>query len=135
MTLYYPNAQDESVLTTREFTVFEFPILCKLYFGSLYAIGGINRFTINSYRANTTRLTESSKVPLEYPTRTEARIDMTKNGDETDVDCGGELCQACPADKRCQTDSDCRSQVCIESLCAVPNCFDGVQNGIATEID
>ena len=34
--------------------------------------------------------------------------DKVKNGDESDVDCGGATCLLCDLGKRCQTDSDCR---------------------------
>jgi concanavalin A-like lectin/glucanase superfamily protein len=46
--------------------------------------------------------------------------DGVRNGDETDVDCGGS-CGACAADARCSADADCGSQRCSTSQCS-PTC-------------
>ncbi len=43
--------------------------------------------------------------------------DATKNGAETDVDCGGNHCGACGDFKKCTLNSDCLSNVCVASLC------------------
>ncbi len=81
--------------------------------------------------------------------------DKTKNGDETDVDCGGP-CGGCAIDKDCNEDDDCisgncgegnrceaekcadnddckDSQLCFEGACI--SCNDGVMNGNETAID
>ena len=55
--------------------------------------------------------------------------DLVKNGDETDVDCGGP-CDGCDTGKTCLEAADCYHSVCGEDgLCAAPTCSDGAQNG------
>ncbi|MDI3284712.1 hypothetical protein [Polyangium sp. 15x6] len=56
--------------------------------------------------------------------------DGVKNGDETDVDCGGS-CPLCPG--TCNVDTDCPAGYCWEGLCV--RCDDGIQNGDETGID
>lgn len=43
--------------------------------------------------------------------------DNVLNQDETDVDCGGDICAKCPLNKRCQRDSDCMSDNCLSGIC------------------
>ena len=45
---------------------------------------------------------------LQPPTCT----DLITNGGETDVDCGGSICQTCPNTRTCAADSDCQSGYC-----------------------
>ncbi|MEA2753618.1 MAG: hypothetical protein QOI41_7761 [Myxococcales bacterium] len=61
--------------------------------------------------------------------------DGTKNGDETDVDCGGTMSPACPDNKGCLIAADCTSSVCTGGICQVPSPTDGVQNGDETGKD
>ncbi len=41
-----------------------------------------------------------------------------QDGDETDVDCGGDTCQPCSVGQTCLVDPDCRSGVCDDGVCA-----------------
>lgn len=50
--------------------------------------------------------------------------DGLKNGDETDVDCGGAVCAPCDLGQECAEPSDCESAVCEEGLCGVASCED-----------
>jgi hypothetical protein len=43
--------------------------------------------------------------------------DGVKNGNETDVDCGGGSCLGCYLNKRCNLDSDCGSNYCSSGKC------------------
>ena len=43
--------------------------------------------------------------------------DNTKDGDETDVDCGGSVCASCAAGQSCIKDTDCRSGGCTSNVC------------------
>jgi hypothetical protein len=43
--------------------------------------------------------------------------DETRNGKETDLDCGGGTCPACPNGKRCLAGSDCSSNACVSGTC------------------
>ena len=63
--------------------------------------------------------------------------DGTKNGNETDTDCGGP-CPDCGTDKDCNTSSDCASGVCTggaQKTCKAPTCTDTVRNGAETDTD
>lgn len=44
--------------------------------------------------------------------------DCVKNGDETDIDCGGSTCLPCRSGKTCSNDSECWSGVCANGTCA-----------------
>lgn len=61
--------------------------------------------------------------------------DAVKNGLETDVDCGGLQCAACPVGLMCTGDPDCKSHVCTGGTCAAPTCMDNVLNGVETAVD
>lgn len=43
-------------------------------------------------------------------------IDGIKNGQETDVDCGGPTCPKCAAGEQCQTNADCVSNKCVDPM-------------------
>lgn len=60
--------------------------------------------------------------------------DGLKNGDETDIDCGGS-CAGCGTDKTCSVNADCQSGVCKSRACQSPTCTDGVKNGAETDVD
>jgi hypothetical protein len=60
--------------------------------------------------------------------------DGTVNGQETDVDCGGDVCDRCVDGSACVEDADCENDVCSGSECQVPACGDGKVNG-ADECD
>ena len=61
--------------------------------------------------------------------------DGMKNGDETDVDCGGTKAPACADSKGCLIAADCKSSVCTGGICQVPSPTDGVMNGDETDKD
>jgi hypothetical protein len=61
--------------------------------------------------------------------------DGIKNGDETDVDCGGTAAPACADNKGCLIAADCTSSVCKLGLCQAPSPTDGVRNGDETGLD
>ncbi|MBI2389250.1 MAG: hypothetical protein HYV09_06515 [Deltaproteobacteria bacterium] len=61
--------------------------------------------------------------------------DGSKNGGETDVDCGGGTCPKCPTGKSCGGVADCESAVCTSGVCAAATCSDGVKNGTETDVD
>jgi hypothetical protein len=43
--------------------------------------------------------------------------DGVRNGNESDVDCGGGTCPICAAGRQCRTGADCASAVCTGGLC------------------
>jgi len=61
--------------------------------------------------------------------------DGVRNGDETDIDCGGPDCATCANGKTCVDDEDCASETCIDDFCRLPSCSDGVRNGDETDVD
>jgi len=61
--------------------------------------------------------------------------DGVKNGDESDVDCGGR-CAPCADGRSCNTARDCRSGQCDNNVCTpVPSCTDGVKDGTESDVD
>jgi hypothetical protein len=60
--------------------------------------------------------------------------DKVKNGDETDLDCGGS-CGPCGNGKACSMAVDCSSGVCSSNVCQAPTCSDGVKNGAEGDVD
>ncbi len=72
---------------------------------------------------------------LEGTCRPVTPADGMKNGDETDVDCGGTAAPACADDKACKVTSDCVSGVCTGGICQKPTSTDGVRNGDETDED
>lgn len=58
----------------------------------------------------------------------------SKDGDETDVDCGGS-CAPCGAGLMCKHGSDCDSGSCTNQVCDGPSCSDGRKNGDESDID
>ena len=61
--------------------------------------------------------------------------DQQKNGDETDVDCGGS-CGGCLDGKTCAAGTDCASGTCEGTLCLTPPaCDDEQKNGDETDVD
>jgi hypothetical protein len=61
--------------------------------------------------------------------------DGAKDGQETDIDCGGGTCQPCGVGAGCAQGSDCDSGVCSGVTCAAPTCTDHVHNGNESDID
>src|ERR1051325_8658326 len=54
----------------------------------------------------------------------------TRDGKETDTDCGGPDCKKCVPGDQCRFGGDCTSQVCSATgVCEVPTCVDGIKNG------
>ncbi len=64
-------------------------------------------------------------------------FDIIRNQDETDVDCGGQICEPCDLGKHCLTDLDCKSGFCnpLNFVCAEPTCTDNFQNQNEEGID
>jgi len=76
-----------------------------------------------------------SKICFGGTCQTPAPADGIKNGDETDVDCGGSKSPACADGKGCLAVADCTSGVCTSGKCQAPTATDGVRNGDETGVD
>ena len=61
--------------------------------------------------------------------------DGVKNGDETDIDCGGALAPECADGKDCSVAPTARASSAPPAKCAVPTATDGVKNGDETDVD
>jgi hypothetical protein len=48
--------------------------------------------------------------------------DNVKNGDETDVDCGGSACSRCAVGQACAKAGDCEANVCTAGQCVPAQC-------------
>ena len=60
----------------------------------------------------------------------------TMDGNETDVDCGGDSCPACAAGKMCGVPTDCQSMMCAANVCeGVDPCSNGVMDGNESDLD
>lgn len=60
--------------------------------------------------------------------------DNSKNGAETDVDCGGGGCPKCMTGDMCLVNGDCVGNLCTGGMCA-PSCSDGLKNNAETDTD
>ena len=59
---------------------------------------------------------------------------LTQDGAETDVDCGG-TCARCDDGKKCAIGADCVNNACTDGLCAQPSCTDKYKDGKETDVD
>jgi cellulase/cellobiase CelA1 len=58
------------------------------------------------------------------------------NGLETDIDCGGGVCDPCADGGNCNIGDDCSSGNCAGGTCvAAPTCQDTTRNGGETDVD
>ena len=58
-----------------------------------------------------------------------------RDGNETDIDCGGDACPKCGSGKACLHGTDCDSTICDNNVCAGPSCTDKLLNGSETDVD
>jgi hypothetical protein len=61
--------------------------------------------------------------------------DRVKNGDESDVDCGGSCTLKCPAGGACNSVADCQTAGCDSGKCRAASCSDGIRDGIESDVD
>ncbi len=61
--------------------------------------------------------------------------DKVKDGDESDIDCGGSCPAKCANSKACISSSDCKSVYCVSGVCRAGNCTDSYQNQDESDID
>ncbi len=61
--------------------------------------------------------------------------DGVKDGQETDVDCGGSNAPKCADGKKCAVGDDCKDGSCKAGVCAAPAPDDGVKNGDESDVD
>jgi hypothetical protein len=63
--------------------------------------------------------------------------DHIRDGEETDIDCGGPTCPPCGLEQICLSDQDCGSGACdaTTSTCVASSCIDHRMDGGETDID
>ena len=62
--------------------------------------------------------------------------DGERNGNETDVDCGGDKCDRCNIGETCKINLDCSSNLCESRTCKrINTCKDGIKNFGETDVD
>jgi hypothetical protein len=61
--------------------------------------------------------------------------DRVRDGDESDVDCGGSCPLACAGGLACRGPADCQTGTCGAGTCTAPSCTDGVRDGFETGVD
>ena len=49
--------------------------------------------------------------------------------------CGGADCPLCLEGEPCTDNDDCYTNYCLNGICAIASCTDGIQNGLETDID
>lgn len=64
----------------------------------------------------------------------EACFDRVRDGDETDVDCGGS-CGPCAGGLACAIGADCQTGACDGGSCRPATCDDGLRNGFESSTD
>lgn len=64
-----------------------------------------------------------------------ACFDRVRDGDETDIDCGGPGCGACAAAARCVAPTDCQTGSCDGGRCRAASCSDGLADGLESDVD
>ncbi len=63
-------------------------------------------------------------------------VNGTKDGDETDVDCGGSCSTKCTVGKACLVNGDCAGMLCNGShVCVSAGCSNSVKDGAETDVD
>ncbi len=77
------------------------------------------------------RLADGGTRDLEGPAPSSCK-DRTRNGQETDVDCGGPFCQPCGAGLGCSGPGDCQSALCLNGRCLGPEPDQGAPPDLAT---
>ncbi len=60
--------------------------------------------------------------------------DRVRDGDETDVDCGGS-CQPCAGGLACLVPADCQTAACANNVCPAPSCSDALRDGFESDRD
>lgn len=103
----------------------------------LVAAGLSNAETQNAILLVTDGEAIADKAPT-YPAQQRvcapACTSLAKDGDETDVDCGGS-CGACAIGQRCLTTDDCQGGVCRLNTCRDATCNNGASDPGETDVD
>jgi hypothetical protein len=61
--------------------------------------------------------------------------DGTKDGTETDTDCGGTSCPPCAVPEHCAANGDCLSGYCDKGTCSPPTPTDSIADDSETDVD
>jgi hypothetical protein len=75
------------------------------------------------------------KIVWKYGDCPDPCSDGTKNGNESDVDCGGGVCKPCLHGKGCVADSDCAGGKCSAATKKCDDCANTKKDGVETDVD
>jgi hypothetical protein len=106
--------------------------------GALAPVAWSDQFGSRSVTPIGAKLLCAPETPTTTTTTTTAPPSCTdgmKNGNETDVDCGGSCAQKCATGQMCLAGADCVNGVCSGGTCQPATCTDGVKNGNETAVD
>lgn len=98
------------------------------------------RYYVQAYAQNKaglrTETVRSSGVVVNVLLNKEyACSDKVKDGDETDIDCGGSCTAKCTNSKVCISNRDCKSAYCVGNICKAGSCTDSYVNHDETDTD
>ena len=104
----------------------------KLRDGERYYIWAFaqNNAGLASAPAHSSGVTVNVLLNTEY-----ACTDKLRDGDESDIDCGGSCRAKCANNRQCLVSSDCKTSYCVNNVCRSGNCTDGYQNQGETDVD
>lgn len=79
-------------------------------------------------------ISESDGVTIDTSLKPVNCTNGIKDDKETDVDCGS-ACDLCNVGKKCNINSDCRTNFCNNGICSAPDCDDKLKNQEESDID
>jgi len=88
-------------------------------------------FCATVYDNNNNNKSDERRFTVTFPI---SCSNLQKDGNETDLDCGGE-CPKCINGKLCKLNSDCARNYCLNNICADSSCIDMYKNGDETGLD
>lgn len=74
-------------------------------------------------------------APTDAPPVPATCMNTIRDGAETDVDCGGNVCPKCIDGFKCVNDSDCAGGACLDNICSTAACSDGQRNNDESDSD
>ncbi|CAF1412356.1 unnamed protein product [Adineta steineri] len=93
-------------------------------------------FLVQSIHIHFLSIKSNSRFGQYLSCRVPCSFDRIKDGDESDIDCGGSRCPKCSNAMNCKEDCDCISNICKNGRCAsYLSCEDNIKNQNETDID
>ncbi|MBI2654693.1 hypothetical protein HYX02_07870 [Candidatus Woesearchaeota archaeon] len=77
---------------------------------------------------------ESDGITVDTSLKPQNCTNKIKDEKESDVDCGS-VCDLCELGKKCNINTDCKSNFCNNGLCSAPKCDDNIRNQEESDTD